>query len=126
MKLPSFHFGKSWTRALYGRKGGDPSKLPKGQSASLAASSDCTLSLSQLGALDIDLKGKYSLGISPEAPLLGEVELFKRDNFIVLQFLDGDIGVSRTKEVTKHFFTLTKPLPTPKFSLKLKVSDWVL
>lgn len=74
-----------------------------------------------IGTLDFKAK-EWGISFSPLDFSLPNADIIKGEHFIALRSEEGEIGVSSyDKDTTKHFFVITKPLPTPKLVLKLHV-----
>jgi hypothetical protein len=123
IKVPSLSFGSSWSRALYGGEGASGSVvLPKGQVATLTPQFlGVGFALSHTGDIEFNAAGKWKLNLAPLGFLFPDAELHKAGHFAALRSPDAEIGFSFDKNSAKHFFTFTKPLLAPKFSLKVQV-----
>lgn len=119
--LPSFNFGVSWGKSLYGEKGDAGAlTLPKDKSATITIPS---LGLDAILSHDGDLvynSGKWSLGVATSLEL-DSPDIVSAAHFSSTRSAAGEVGLSFGKESARHFITLAHALATPKLSLHFKV-----
>jgi len=123
LKFPSFKLARPWLVTLYSE--GTSPLSPQAPNQTIqhthAHLPNVTLSLSPDGALSYD-GPDFSVGFSPIGIAFANAQLLRSDGVAVLRGDDGEQGVSFDKSgASRHFFFLGKALPSPKFSLKLKV-----
>lgn len=122
LKLPSLKFGSAWLKFLFGEKGVTLAKVPSGPATLTLPDLGFQFSLPIRGEAEVSgTNGKWKLGVSLLGFSLPEAELFQDKHVVVLKHDSEDTGFSSAAQGAKHFFTISRPLPTGTFSLKFKV-----
>lgn len=110
------------TKSLYGSLDTPTVEVPHGQLSLHAHPSlnGLNVGLGLDGGVNFD-SPDWKFGVAPLHFSLSAPKLLRGDGLHLLRGDDGEIGVSFDKKSSRHFFFIGFALPSPKFSLGLKV-----
>ena len=122
LKFPTFKLSSGWTKSLYGDLNTPAVKLPHLQPSIHAHPSLNGIKVGLSWDSVASFEGPtWKLSAVPSMSIISP-QLHQGEGLHLLRGDDGEVGISFDKHSTRHFFVLTN-LPSPRFSIKFKVSD---
>jgi hypothetical protein len=111
-KFPTFSLGKSWMSLLYGHSEATLAPITPGHPSVESHSSlnHLEIALSETGEATFG-NTNWKVSLAPLGFSLTAPKLYRRDGLQLLRSDDAEIGFSRDKDTTRHFFLFGKSAP---------------